>query len=46
MLKIVLYKLPDILFRAAIIFRGDIGQLRLQLRAKIHFHNESLGSKK
>jgi hypothetical protein len=39
-------KLPHVLFRAAIIFRRDVGQLGLELRTEIHFHKASLGSDK
>jgi hypothetical protein len=42
--KIVLDELADVFFRAAIIFCRDVGQLRLEFGAKIHFHKASLGA--
>ena len=43
MVKVVLYELPDIFFCTAIIFRGDVGQLGLEFRTEIQFHETSLG---
>jgi len=44
MIEVMLDKLPDVFFRAAIIFRRDVGQFRLELGTKIHFHTASLGA--
>jgi hypothetical protein len=44
MVKIMLYELPNVFFRAAIIFRRDVGEFRLELGAKIYFQVRSLGS--
>jgi len=44
MVKVMLYELPDIFFRAAIVFCRDVGQLRLKLRSEIYFHKTSLGA--
>jgi hypothetical protein len=34
--------LPNIFFRAAIIFRGNAGQLRLEFGTEVYFHEPSL----
>jgi hypothetical protein len=44
MVKIMLNELPDIFFRAAVIFRRNLRQLRLEFGAEIHFHKARLGA--
>jgi hypothetical protein len=40
----MLHKLPNVFFSLAIIFRGDVGQLRLEFGAEIYFHDISVGA--
>jgi hypothetical protein len=42
-IEVMLCQLSDVFFRAAVIFRRDVGQLCLKFRTEIHFHEARLG---
>jgi hypothetical protein len=44
MVNVMFDKLPNVFFRAAVIFCCDAGQLCLEFGAEIYFHKASLGA--